>query len=420
MSRRSLWFLLLTLIIAVAVFSSCTNSQNGTEPGKSTDNATQNNEASQNSEPASGQPTENSEAKEPTEYVPKFNYDELRAKQNGYDETKVYPISTGSGSASDKQNKHKVAEENICLDGFYYDSVHVGQTDNEGTTWYFFDDEYKEFTGQNLWSEKKLSGFATTMQKFANQVEETGAKFYLVICPNKSTIYPEYVPTGWNAARVTVLDQVVEYLDKNTNITVIDVRASLMQEKKSHYPIYYEYDTHWNDYGGFAAYTEIMRVISSDFPKARTMTIDDYRIDLKESYFKDQLWYLGYYNAFEEMGPVFTPLQKTGTLLHSIVIQKLSGIYQYAYKYPNGYHDWNKSSRFVNEELDRAGAPSVYMIRDSFAISLVHFMKDSFSDIFFSLLTPQYPSINVIKNLHPDIVIYEVAERNLDGLANQK
>lgn len=357
---------------------------------------------------------------EDTQHELRYNYESIRANQNGYSDTTVYPMSIGSGKSTDKQNKPKVGEDSLFTEGFSYEGVYVGQTDNAGTTWYFYQDEYKEFTGTNLLSEKKLLQFKTRFEQFQSMVEKYGVKVYFVLCPNKSTIYPEYVPTSWKAGTNTMMDQVIDYLQKNTNIKVIDIRDSLLKEKEKHFPIYYEYDTHWNNFGGFAAYSEIMSVISEDFPKVRTMHYEDYRIDFRESYMKDQLWYLGYYNAFEEMGPVFTPLNSTGTLLQTIVLGKIAGIFSYAYTYPNGFHDWNKTSRFVNEELELAGAPRVFVSRDSFGISLSYFLKDSFSETYFSMSDSKLPSPTVIKNLDADIVIIEVAERFLESFINQK
>jgi len=344
------------------------------------------------------------------------------AVENVYDDSIVYPMMIGSsGKRTDEQNKPKVTEEQLTQEGFEYDNVHVGKTDENGTTWYFYNDEKSEFNGYNLASSRDLDRMVKSFTAYAEQLEQLGIEFYIVICPNKSTVYPEYVPSNsdWYQSTYTKLDQVYETLAAETDLNVIDLREALLEAKETDFPLYYEYDTHWNNYGGFAAYTEIMKVISEKFPDVRIRQRDDYQINLMESYMKDQLWYLGYYNKFDSIGPVFTPLVPSGTKLVDITPNKIAGIFQYQYVYPDGFMDWNKFSKFINPPLEDAGAPSAYVLRDSFGISLTYFMRESFGKTVFSLTNGGLPSIREIQKEEPDILIYEIAERNLNAMFAQ-
>jgi hypothetical protein len=75
---------------------------------------------------------------------------------------------------------------------------------------------------------------------------EQGIRYLLVIVPNKSTVYPEYLREAPDAFR-TRTDQFIECI-KGSSVEVLDLRPPLMSGKGSE-PLYFRRDTHWNPYG---------------------------------------------------------------------------------------------------------------------------------------------------------------------------
>ncbi len=309
-------------------------------------------------------------------------------------------------------NDPKVAVEDVVA-GLVAQNVYVGL---DG--WMFYGATIDDYTGKYSYSQKRLENIAKKFNERLEFCEENGIKLYFVVTPNKNSVYSEYMATdGVEMADVRGIDVVLDYLRENTGVTIIDCREGLMAAKES-YPdelLYYKLDTHWNNHGGFAAYSQIMDVLLEDFPNAVKYTKDDYQIDYFDSYMKDEAYYLGLYDTLTEQGPVYT--LKNG-LVAVMTERRDSGPYGqfvHAYVHENGYRDKTDYCRFKNTYVE--DAPSVYVIRDSFGISLVPFMKDSFSESTFSW-TLGFNKSDILEK-KPDIVIMQVVERSLSDFFNQ-
>lgn len=309
-------------------------------------------------------------------------------------------------------NKPKVDFEDI-VPGLVAQNVYVG---HDG--WMFYGGTIKDYTEECTYSDNRLNFLSKKLIERLNFCEENGIKLYFVVTPNKNSVYPEYMATeGVEMAENRTIDVILNYLSENTELNVIDCRKGLFAAKEQ-YPdenLYYKLDTHWNNHGGFAAYTQIMEAVSKDFPNAVTYTKDDYQIDYFDSYMKDEAYYLGWYDTITEQGPVYTLKNQ---LKATMTYRKDSGPYGefiHAYIHENGYRDKTDYCSFENPNV--ADAPSVYVIRDSFGIALVPFITDSFSEATFNW-TLGFNKDDILSK-KPDIVIMQVVERSLADFFNQ-
>ena len=309
-------------------------------------------------------------------------------------------------------NKPKVDFEDI-VPGLVAQNVYVG---HDG--WMFYGGTIKDYTEECTYSDNRLNFLSKKLIERLNFCEENGIKLYFVVTPNKNSVYPEYMATeGVEMAENRTLDVILNYLSENTELNVIDCRKGLFAAKEQ-YPdenLYYKLDTHWNNHGGFAAYTQIMEAVSKDFPNAVIYTKDDYQIDYFDSYMKDEAYYLGWYDTITEQGPVYTLKNQ---LKATMTYRKDSGPYGefiHAYIHENGYRDKTDYCSFENPNV--ADAPSVYVIRDSFGIALVPFITDSFSEATFNW-TLGFNKDDILSK-KPDIVIMQVVERSLADFFNQ-
>ncbi len=88
---------------------------------------------------------------------------------------------------------------------------------------------------------------------------EKGIPYLVVIVPNKSTVYSEYMPDTIRKFRDTTrLDQFMEHMRRHSRVSVLDLREALFKAKSSH-PLYWKTDSHWNSYGAYIGYSEIVR-----------------------------------------------------------------------------------------------------------------------------------------------------------------
>lgn len=125
---------------------------------------------------------------------------------------------------------------------------------------------------KKLFSENELKAWKKLLEKRSNWLEKRGIYYVFVITPNKSSIYPEYLPNNINVNnKYSRLDQLIDYLRENSHVNIIDLRPTLI-EAKSKYKTYYETDTHWNQIGGYLGYYEIVSHLKKEFSSIQQHT----------------------------------------------------------------------------------------------------------------------------------------------------
>ena len=88
--------------------------------------------------------------------------------------------------------------------------------------------------------------------KIRNVAENCGAEFFLFVGPNKSSIYPEYLPPVVIPAQRRYMTPLVDSLSRAA-VKVYDPTKRLVEAKTSGI-LYYRTDTHWNARGAYEAF----------------------------------------------------------------------------------------------------------------------------------------------------------------------
>ncbi len=295
------------------------------------------------------------------------------------------------------------------LTGF---NVYIGKND-----FMFFGDAINDYKGQTIMNTTRLNKLSTMMNQRDSWAKENGIKLYLVIAPNKTSVYPDYVPSKVSAASKTNADVVVEYLAQNSTVEVIDLRGTLKSARSTYGDaLFYKYDTHWNQNGGFVAYTEIMRRINEDVSGAYTLQKNDFDVKDFETYMKDMAWYLGHYSSYTDYGPVYTLRSGMTATLTNKGEYDWHGQFKYCTRWADGYSDSLKYVAYENKF--NTDAPSVYMYRDSFSVSMLHFFKDSFHKSAFDW-SYEFNKSEILQS-GADVVIMEVVEKQLTEFTNTR
>ena len=124
---------------------------------------------------------------------------------------------------------------------------------------------------------------------------------------------------------------------------------------------------------------------------------------------KDMPYYLGYYDKYRDEGPVYSLKFGPAAVLTSKRATNPTGQYVFCNVWDDGYRDDLRFAKFTSAK--NMSAPSLYMMRDSYAIALVPFFKESFSTSTFSWQTNF--SRTEITESGADVIIIEVVERSL-------
>lgn len=268
--------------------------------------------------------------------------------------------------------------------------------------WVFYADvaSIKDYQNSEPLNEVKLNFFQKKLSDLNTALVEQGITLLVVIPPNKSTIYPQYMPDEIPVLnKDSRLDQFVERMN-GEKINVIDLRHALLDASKEQ-DVYYKVDTHWNERGAYYGYYEIINFLSDHDVRLIPHPLSDYEYVYQEDLLNPDLpSVLGIPSIREERWvfiPKF-PVQETKTLRLNL---------------SDGRHVSKMTGQ--NDQL-----PSLLIYHDSFYSAhsaLSHFMEPHFKEITGVLFNPNKNiwSLDWIQHEEPDIVIIEIVERNLDA-----
>lgn len=242
--------------------------------------------------------------------------------------------------------------------------------------------------------EADLEMVAEAQRQIFEMVTEAGSHYYILMAPDKHTIYPQHLPLKCVVGRgSTQLDQIYDHLRTNTSVPYIDLRPGLIIASEKE-PVYYKTDTHWNTYGAYAAYQLLMDEIENKHPGLHRLTDEDIE-RLPESRFAGD-------------------------------ISGMAGARDVYFDLVSDVKIKNPASQ-RSEELDRDGmiayvnpslpsTPSMLLLHDSFGPALIPYLRESVSLLY--TCDQDYFTSEMITGDVPDIVIIERVERNALWLGN--
>lgn len=125
-------------------------------------------------------------------------------------------------------------------------------------------------------TEKQLQKIADNLKKNKQFLENQGIEFVLFIAPNKETIYIDERPDNYEIVNSeTSVDQLVKYLEENTDIRVIYPKQELMQAKEARpdMPLYHKLDTHWNNLGAYIGAESLAKELGVNLPSVNEISL---------------------------------------------------------------------------------------------------------------------------------------------------
>jgi len=125
--------------------------------------------------------------------------------------------------------------------------------------WYFYtgDHNIEIGTGAYKFTDEWLSMIDENQQVMSNYFQKKGAVYFFMPSPAKPSIYPEYLPGDYQVQN-TVIDQVTDSLQNNTEVNVIAVKDYLVKNKGLG-RLYLKQDFHWDTLGSYLAYEQIIQ-----------------------------------------------------------------------------------------------------------------------------------------------------------------
>jgi alginate O-acetyltransferase complex protein AlgJ len=210
-------------------------------------------------------------------------------------------------------------------------------------TWLFYRSEalddgvsINDFMGLIPLSDDALEKLRVKLEENNRKFAENGVHYIVAIAPNKSTIYSEYLPQRIRKNRSrTRLEQFCDYMDQHSSLKVLDLSKPLLKEK-SKPPLYWATDSHWNSFGAYVGYREIIKRISDFYPNTGVIELDGHFAverkenggDLAQILFIQDVWpekndtvlQVDLKRTPSQKNPLFPPLEK-GEILDKLVFK---------------------------------------------------------------------------------------------------
>jgi hypothetical protein len=251
-------------------------------------------------------------------------------------------------------------------------------------------------------SRKALKNMGRNIQSCYQYAQEQGITFLIVVPPNKASIYPDKLPDQIRPlSEQSRLDQLNEYLEGQGIPKVLDLRPAL-REARQRQDVYYQMGTHWNETGAYVAYAEIIKALAVDHPEL--VPYPDkflrFREDTESANSRGDKEIARMIQAnYLSLEP---NLFATRNVLEIVNRINLPGT-------TIGYH---RITWIPNSDL-----PTLMMFHDSFGVAgLNSFLSLNFSKVsyIFRQASADFLNRKTIDMFAPDVVIYEVVERNLN------
>lgn len=281
----------------------------------------------------------------------------------------------------------------VKLGNRVFDNSLIGKN---GWLFYTGEDSVPDYQNTFPFTNEELKTIQLKLDKLSTRLADQGIHLLVVVPPNKNTIYSDYLPQEIPIiGPKSRLDQIIDYQKENGQEKVLDFRSVLLAARNK-MPVYYRTDTHWNDYGAFLAYQEIMTVMQSWFPDIKAHTLADFEL---------------------------VPGINTGDIAVNMIkypeiseeALRLVPLFERAYSI-KAWDQQNEPKTGPNQvtTIPDSTLPKLMMYHDSFTTNLMPFLSDHFRQVDY------YRGFSIdmanIANEKPDVVVIELTERYLGQL----
>lgn len=287
-----------------------------------------------------------------------------------------------------------------------------------------------DFIGANLFPDSLVKLMQSRWKSRVERLQEIGdgCEIICLFAPSAMTVYPELVPEEALSSAVatyfpeysgldftpdtTRFDQIAQAL-ADVGVTVIDLRETFAEHKNDALPLYYNYDTHWAEYGSYLAYVELYRHISEKFPAAIPHSFDEFSWDWNYYTGGD---ISGYFNLNDDNN-IFEYTYRRNMLFDTI--PEVENLVRYTIDNDNGYMSYSEEVLDGDEyNTNRADLPDIYVVRNSYGATVYDLMLERSNSAYFRSTFSYSFNIAELTEKEPDYLIYVFSEWDLQELLN--
>lgn len=225
-----------------------------------------------------------------------------------------------------------------------------------------------------------------------------GIAFYVVVAPDKHTVYPEFLPGHIHPLRPRSRLDILSARLGEAGVEVVDLRPDMARAKAVR-RAYWKTDTHWNGWGAFCGAARLVEVLRARFPALSPLREADYRVMEEDVPGGDLAGMLLLPDILRETDIRMVPRDPDAPGVAA------------RYGSPRPYADpANHPDRaMVVAETGDARLPRALFFRDSFSSAMIPFLAGRFQSAVFVWNHAYHPEIVAAEK--PDVVILEIVER---------
>ena len=298
--------------------------------------------------------------------------------------------------------------------------------------WLFLagDTETEDARGSSVFSPSELDNWLRYLMHRSEEAKKHGAAYLFVVIPNKSTVYPEYLPNHITRLTQTKrLAQLSAALAK-TGILYLDASDALIAAKKNG-QLYMKSDTHWNLLGANYVQLQILQKLSEKLDYLQPQlypfhpaTPDEITIlnptsDLAHSMGLDLETHEKINYVVDGVGTCTQAQNTKGLRPWPVAIgdcsQKTPSTLE---KFWPDMHPGQRANMFRATD-NPYGRGTLLMMHDSFFEMLQPFFSNTFSHVDYILRDRPMDMATwdiLLRETKPDVIIEEIIERRLNAL----
>lgn len=253
------------------------------------------------------------------------------------------------------------------------DQVIVGSDE-----WLYFSGTLDDYLGKELFDDRTQFSITHNLKLMQDYVESNGAKFVVMIPPNKNSLYDENMPYYY----VKGNDSNYKYLIDNLHsegISHVDLYQLFNNVEDV---FYYKRDSHWNTKGALLAYNALMECVEKEHESWTNVPASD----------------------AVHVGDIDKMLFPLAPKEENDISYKDSFTYTYVNDVVDDMDEWIETTC-----PGKSGC--ILMYRDSFGEALLPFVANEFEQGYFSQLLPY--NLTQAETYKPEVVVIEKTERNL-------
>ena len=272
--------------------------------------------------------------------------------------------------------------------------------------WLFLtlDEAITDWQNGHPFSPEQLELIQSNLVAIRDWLADRDIGYMLVLYPNKHTVYSEHIPNHLRKINPeSRFDQLVEHLEIETDLPVVDLREVLFEGKKEG-RVYFDTDTHWNDFGAYLAYRKILENLLPSFPDLQPKPLTDFRVREELRSLEESSGDLSEWLGFGDV------IRMRNTLLDPIV----------PFRAELKIERWQGTSAEFNiltSEIQDASLPKVLIFGDSFLYFIGPYFAEHCEKLAIVVGIHRYRDrsmVDLINLYEPDIILHFCVERYLN------